>query len=67
MRRKNNKVKILKLSRDNEKKEIEFEISYQLSLTTEERFKMLFEKSRIIKEILLKNGYRRTFEIIKRT
>ncbi len=39
---------------------------YLLSLTVEERFQMMFEKSRIIKDILVRNGHRKAFEIIKR-
>lgn len=58
--------KVLKLKRHNCKKELNFELDYQLSLTTQERFKMMFEKSNMIKEILLRNGYRKTFEVIKR-
>jgi len=58
---------ILKLTRHNSKKELDSEIAFQLSLTTQERFKMMFEKSNIIKKILLKNGYRKPFEVIKRT
>ena len=58
---------ILKLDHDDEEKELDFEIEYQLSLTTEERFQMMFQRSREIAEMLLRNGYRKPFEIIKRT
>ena len=51
---------------NDEQKEIEFELDYLLSLTVEERFQMMFEKSRIIKDILVRNGHRKAFEIIKR-
>jgi hypothetical protein len=58
--------KIYKSSTNDEQKEVEFEIDYLLSLTVQERFQMMFEKSRVIKEILIRNGHRNAFEIIKR-
>ncbi len=57
---------ILKTTSYQPRKELEFELAYQLSLTTRERFRMMFRKSREIAEMLLKNGYRKPFEIIKR-
>ena len=59
-------VPILKLDRSDESRELEFELDYQLSLSVEERFQMMFQKSREIKEMLVNNGYRKPFEIIKR-
>ena len=59
-------VPILKLDRSDESRELEFELDYQLSLSVEERFQMMFQKSREIKEMLINNGYRKSFEIIKR-
>lgn len=35
---------ILKLSKDNPKKELEFEVKFQLSLTTKQRFEMMWGK-----------------------
>lgn len=58
---------ILKLKHDDEERELEFELSYQLSLSIQERFEMMFNKSNELKEIMLRNGHRKTFEIIKRT
>ncbi len=58
--------KIYKSKNNDEQKEMEFELDYLLSLTVEERFQMMFEKSRIIKDILVRNGHRKAFEIIKR-
>ena len=58
---------ILKLTHDDEERELEFDLSYQLSLSTQERFEMMFQKSKELKEIMLRNGHRKTFEIIKRT
>ncbi|MBI5778489.1 MAG: hypothetical protein HZA49_03420 [Planctomycetes bacterium] len=61
------KTAILKLRRDNPEKELDFELAYQRSLTVQERFRMMFRRSRTIARTLLKNGYIRPFEITKRT
>ena len=58
---------ILKIDKHEEEKELEFELAYQRTLTTEERFLLMFRKSREIAEALLKHGYRKPFEIVKRT
>lgn len=58
---------ILKLREYNEKKEIEFELAYLLSLTTKQRFTMMFEKTREMIKLLKRNGNRKTTQIIKRT
>jgi len=57
---------ILKLDDDDEDKEIDFELDYQLSLNVNQRFHMMFQKSKELAEMLVKNGHRRPFEIIKR-
>ncbi len=59
-------VPILKCEKDDEKRELEFEIDYQLSLTTEQRFKMMFKRSQEIAKMLIENGHREPFKIIKR-
>jgi hypothetical protein len=64
--KRNYKTYVLKLKGNNPKKELEFEIDFQSSLTTRERFEMMFKKSNQIKELLFKNGHRKTFEVIKR-
>ena len=38
-------TQILKTKSDNPEKELEFELKFQLSLTTQERFEMMFQKS----------------------
>jgi len=58
---------VLKIDNDDEEKELDFELAYQLSLTTQQRFEMMFEKSRVLKELLIKHGHRKPFKIIKRT
>jgi len=58
---------ILKLSEDDEEKEIEFELNYLASLTFEERLKMMREKSREMLRQLVEHGHRKPFEVVKRT
>jgi hypothetical protein len=60
-------AQILKMDKDDEEKELEFELAYQRTLTTAQRFELMFRKSREIAEVLLKRGHRKPFEIIKRT
>jgi hypothetical protein len=57
---------ILKLDRHNEEREIEFELDYLASLTTAERFQMMFQKTEEMLSLLKRNEYRKTTEIIKR-
>jgi hypothetical protein len=61
------KPRVLKLSADDEEKELEFELNYLSSLTFEERLKMMREKSREMLKQMIDHGHRRSFEIIKRT
>jgi hypothetical protein len=56
---------ILLLKDHNESEEIDFELNYLLSLTTEQRFRMMETKSKELKRLLEQNGHRTTFEIIK--
>lgn len=58
---------ILKLDRDNEAKEIEFELDYLTSLTIHQRFQMMFTKTREMLSLRKKtNAHRAVTEIIKR-
>ena len=61
------KTYICKLDQDDDEKTLDFELDFQQSLSTAERFTMMFQLSDKMKEILIRNGYRRPFEIIKRT
>jgi hypothetical protein len=61
------KVKVLKLTVDDEEKELKFELDYLASLTFEERLKMMRDKSREMLKQMIEHGHRRPFEIIKRT
>ena len=58
---------ILKLSEDNESKEFEFELEYLRSLTLEERLTMMRKKSKEMLKQLVDLGYRKPFEIVKRS
>lgn len=57
---------ILKLDKHNEDKEIEFELDYLTSLTTRQRFEMMFRKTREMLRLLKRNEHRKTTEVIKR-
>ena len=58
---------ILKLDKHDEDKEIEFELDYLMSLTTAQRFEMMYQKTM---EILILSGRtnadRKATEVIKR-
>ncbi len=58
---------VWKLDADDEAKERELELAYQRSLTTQERFEMMFRRSREMAEMLERRGYRKPFEIVKRS
>jgi hypothetical protein len=58
---------ILKVGRDeqDEEQELEFELDYLATLTVQQRFEMMFRRSRQLREMLERRGYRRTSGIIK--
>ncbi len=58
---------IWKLDADDEEKERELELAYQRSLTTQQRFEMMFRRSREMAEMLERRGYRKPFEVVKRS
>ena len=58
---------VLKLRQDNERAEIEFELDYLTSLTTQQRFDLMLRKSREMASLRKRHGSRRTTQIIKRT
>lgn len=58
---------ILKTRTHNERAEIEFELNYLASLTTQQRFDMMLRKSREIASLRKRHGSRRTTQIVKRT
>jgi len=57
---------ILKLDKYDEEKEIEFELDYLTSLTTSQRFEMMFAKTREMLKQLKRDERRTATEIIKR-
>ena len=57
---------VLKLDKHNEKKEIEFELEYLASLTTRQRFELMFRKTKEMLSLLKRNERRKTTEVIKR-
>ena len=58
---------VLKLEKDDENREIEFELCYLKSLNIRERFLIMQKKSDEIKKMLRKRGYRKPTEIVKRS
>ncbi|MHC4165748.1 MAG: hypothetical protein ACYSWQ_02195 [Planctomycetota bacterium] len=58
---------ILKLDGHDEDKEIEFELDYLMSLTTAQRFELMFQKTREMLSLSGRtNADRRATEVIKR-
>ncbi len=57
---------ILKLERDDEEREFEFNLDYLMSLTTQELFDKMVQRSNEIKEMLIRYGHREPVAIIKR-
>ncbi len=57
---------ILKTRTHNERAEIEFELNYLASLTTQQRFDMMLRKSREMASLRKRHGSRRTTQIVKR-
>lgn len=59
---------ILKLSKDDPKKELEFELRFQLSLTTQQRFEMMWGEDAISwLKFAREHEHTKTPLIIKRT
>ena len=58
---------VLKIEKDDEERELAFELAYQRSLTTQQRFELMFRKSRELAEMLQRHGHRKPFEIVKRS
>lgn len=58
---------ILKLAADDPGREVEFELAYLRSLTTQERFTLMFRKSRELAESLAWHGHRKPFAVAKRS
>ena len=57
---------ILKLAADDPERELDFEMAYLCSLTIQERFTLMFRKSRELAESLARHGHRKLAAITKR-
>lgn len=57
---------ILKLERDDPEAEEAFGLEFLRSLTTQQRFDMMLQRSREILESLIEHGHRRPVEVVKR-
>jgi hypothetical protein len=57
---------VLKLEKDDENREIEFELRYLNSLTIKERFLIMKRKSDEMKKMMRRRGYRKSIKIFKR-
>jgi hypothetical protein len=62
-----NPMGILKTHADNERAEIEFELDYLASLTTQQRFEMMLRKSREMAALRKRHERRTTTQVIRRT
>ncbi len=58
---------VLKLDKHNERQEIDFELDYPASLTTQQRFQMMLQKSREMALLSNRNGRRKSTQVTKRT
>jgi hypothetical protein len=58
---------ILKLNKDDEQKELDFELEWQRQLSVTDRFALLEEKRRTMLQQLIDHGHRKPAEIIKRS
>ena len=58
---------IRKTRTHNERAEIDFELDYLASLTTQQRFDMMFQKSREMASLRKRHRGRKTTQIVKRT
>ena len=57
---------ILKLACDDEDRELAFELDYLLSLSFDERWKMMIEESERIAKALIDSGQREPIALVKR-
>ena len=58
---------ILQLANDDPNKEREFELRFLMTLTIQQRFKMMLEKSQEMRKLLKNNARGKTAKIITRT
>jgi hypothetical protein len=58
---------VLKVKGNDPDRELDFELRYLRSLSTQQRFELMFRRSREIAELMAKRGHRRTPKITKRS
>ena len=58
---------ILVLAEDDPERELDFELAYLRSLTTQQRFDLMFRRSREMAEMLTRYGHREPVAIIERS
>lgn len=58
------KTRILMTDKDDEKKEMEFEVKYMLSLTIKQRFSKMIQMSKLVRKMIGFNGTGRTINRI---
>ena len=63
---KKRKTYILQLEKDDPKKELEFEVAFQLSLTEKQRYKRMIKLLRLAMKTIKKHDYPKTPAIISR-
>jgi hypothetical protein len=57
---------VLKVEGDDPERELAFEVAYLRSLTTQQRFDLMFRRSREMAETLIRHGHRKPREVVKR-
>ena len=60
------KARVLKLKNHDEEREIAFELAFLAGLTVEERVDLVLERSRMLHEMLARNGHTVTPGVVKR-
>jgi hypothetical protein len=58
---------IYKIGLDENIDELELELEYQATLTVDQRYKMMIASSRWLLRMMIDYGYKKPYEIIKRT
>ncbi|MBX2990777.1 MAG: hypothetical protein KF749_06355 [Bacteroidetes bacterium] len=67
MRKRNRKTFILAVEGDDPEKELEFELDFQETLTTSERFQMMLDGTKNLQKMWARHGHRKHTSILKRT
>lgn len=57
---------LLKVEGNDPQRELQFELDYLATLTTEQRFRMMVDRSNLFIQLMIRNGHRKPVEIVKR-